>query len=163
MLKIAVAIFKCSKFEKEYKYTMKQLPLLIAVITSCMCVTIHAQGTALQFNQVKLVSTQETVPVGKVWKVESVLSTSTLTANTNSNPSVNTVSLDIQVNGVGITVERASVGMGTQTGSSGAIRGFWGYSSAGVTRLPFWLPAGSTLAASTNALAVSVLEFDVIP
>ncbi|NBN99205.1 MAG: hypothetical protein EBV19_08240, partial [Flavobacteriia bacterium] len=31
-----------------------------------------AQGN-LQFNQVKLVTNQETVPVGKVWKVESVI------------------------------------------------------------------------------------------
>lgn len=123
---------------------------------------LHAQGT-LQFNRVVLVSNTETVPAGKVWKVESVLSTSTLAANNNSSPSVNTVSLDIVVNGTVITVERSSVGIASQTGSSGVMRAYWGYASAGVTKLPFWLPAGSTLAASTNALAVSVIEFNILP
>ena len=123
---------------------------------------LSAQGT-LQFNRIVLVSNTEAVPAGKVWKVESVLSTSTLSANNNSSPSVNTVSLDIVVNGTVITVERSSVGIGSQTGSSGVMRAYWGYASAGVTKLPFWLPAGSTLAASTNALAVSVIEFNVLP
>jgi hypothetical protein len=142
---------------------MNFFKLLIICSLCLFCTSISAQGTALQFNQVKLVSTQETVPAGKVWKVESVLSTSTLAANNNSAASVNTVSLDIQVNGTSITVERSSVGIASQTSSSGVMRAYWGYASAGVTRLPFWLPAGSTLAASTNAMAVSVLEFNVIP
>ena len=40
---------------------------------SVFCVSLKAQGN-LQFNQVKLVTALETVPVGKVWKVESALS-----------------------------------------------------------------------------------------
>lgn len=132
--------------------------LFVFLLSAHLC----AQGT-LQFNRVVLVSNTTAVPAGKVWKVESVLSTSTLAANNNSESSVNTVSLNIVVNGTPITVERSSVGIASQTGSAGVMRAYWGYASAGVTKLPFWLPAGSTLAASTNALAVSVIEFNVLP
>ncbi len=69
---------------------------------------LFSQGN-LQFNQVLLLTATGTVPSGKVWKVESVLSSSTLAANNNNPPSVNTVSLDIVVDGitiVGRAVER---------------------------------------------------------
>lgn len=123
---------------------------------------LFSQGN-LQFNQVLLLTATGTVPSGKVWKVESVLSSSTLAAYNDNPSSVNTVSLNILVNGITVTVERSSVGIASQTGSSGAMRAHWGYASGGVTRLPFWLPAGSTLAPSTNAMGVSVIEFNVLP
>jgi hypothetical protein len=31
------------------------------------------------------------------------------------------------------------------------------------TKLPLWLPAGTTLAAGTKVSAISVLEFNIIP
>jgi hypothetical protein len=123
---------------------------------------LFSQGN-LQFNQVLLLTATGTVPSGKVWKVESVLSNSTLAAYNDNPSSVNTVSLNILVNGITVTVERSSVGIASQTGSAGVMRAYWGYASGGVTRLPFWLPAGSTLAPSTNAMGVSVIEFNVLP
>jgi hypothetical protein len=123
---------------------------------------LFSQGN-LQFNQVLLLTGTGTVPASKVWKVESVLSSSTLAAYNDNTSSVNTVSLNILVNGITVTVERSSVGIGSQTGSAGVMRAYWGYASGGVTRLPFWLPAGSTLAPSTNAMGVSVIEFNVLP
>ena len=123
---------------------------------------LFSQGN-LQFNQVLLLTATGTVPSGKVWKVESVLSSSTLAAYNDNPSSVNTVSLNILVNGITVTVERSSVGIASQTGSAGVMRAHWGYASGGVTRLPFWLPAGSTLAPSTNAMGVSVIEFNVLP
>ena len=48
---------------------MKQLLLIVLMLGFTV---IQAQGN-LQFNQVKLVTTLETVPAGKVWKVESVI------------------------------------------------------------------------------------------
>jgi len=123
---------------------------------------LFSQGN-LQFNQVLLLTATGTVPSGKVWKVESVLSSSTLAAYNDNSSSVNTVSLNILVNGITVTVERSSVGIASQTGSAGVMRAHWGYTSGGVTRLPFWLPAGSTLAPSTNAMGVSVIEFNVLP
>jgi hypothetical protein len=48
---------------------MKKLFLFTFLILSTLT---SAQGN-LQFNQVKLVTNTETVPVGKVWKIESVI------------------------------------------------------------------------------------------
>jgi len=47
--------------------------ILSLVFISLFGLMSFAQGS-LQFNQVKLVSSEETVPAGKVWKVESVMS-----------------------------------------------------------------------------------------
>ena len=49
---------------------MKKCLLFLVVISFGQY--LKAQGN-LQFNQVKLVTTLETVPAGKAWKVESVI------------------------------------------------------------------------------------------
>jgi len=46
--------------------------VLFSLILFFVAFLVNAQGN-LQFNQVKLVTTLETVPAGKVWKVESAL------------------------------------------------------------------------------------------
>jgi len=135
---------------------------MFVLLTCLMQIVLHAQGN-LQFNQVLLLTATGTVPAAKVWKVESVLSNSTLAANNNNSPSINTVSLDVIVDGITVTIERSSVGIASQTGSAGVMRAYWGYASGGVTRLPFWLPAGSSLSPSTNAMGISVIEFNVLP
>jgi hypothetical protein len=48
---------------------MKKLYLILFVLLNQLA---YAQGN-LQFNQVKLVTALETVPAGKVWKIESVI------------------------------------------------------------------------------------------
>ena len=48
---------------------MKTLLFFISMFFASMS---FSQGN-LQFNQVKLVSAEETVPAGKVWKVENVI------------------------------------------------------------------------------------------
>jgi hypothetical protein len=48
---------------------------LIVIASLFSVVSIVAQGN-LQFNQVKLVTVQETIPVGKVWKVTGILPSS---------------------------------------------------------------------------------------
>jgi archaellum component FlaF (FlaF/FlaG flagellin family) len=152
-----------AKLHQPINPTMKHILFTALMMTGLLsAASLSAQGN-LQFNQVKLVSTSETVPTGKVWKVESVFSTSQLAAYNNGEGSAVTVSLNILINGTSVVVERSSVGIGTQTGSAGVMRAYWGYASAGVTRLPFWLPEGTSLAASTNAMALSVVEFNVIP
>lgn len=107
-----------------------------------------SQGN-LQFSQVKLIGLQETVPAGKVWKVESVLNNATLQINTSTTAEQNK-STQIVINGTGVL-------MATTWGNSYAT------SSVESTQLPIWLPEGTNLAAGTNVFRVSVIEFNVVP
>jgi hypothetical protein len=109
---------------------------------------MSAQGN-LEFSQVKLVGIQETIPTGKVWKVESVLNNSTLQINTGTSSSQN--------NATSILVNGTSVLITTTWGSSYAT------SSVQSTQLPIWLPSGTTLAAGQNVYRISIVEFNQIP
>jgi hypothetical protein len=97
-----------------------------------------AQGN-LQFNQVKLVSASDTVPANKVWKVESILC-----ANFNTSMNANST---IRVNGNFVLVRIYS--------ASGA--------ASWEMKYPFWLPAGSSIAANVNVDTISVIEYNIIP
>jgi hypothetical protein len=121
---------------------------------------LSAQGN-LQFNKVKLVSSVDTVTYGKVWKVESA-------AYNGGEPFSN------------------STTWSNYTGSGNVIRGFEGImkfivngntiiiasnlsisniylSSVNNYIFPMWLPAGTTLEASTNVVYLNVIEFNIIP
>jgi len=109
--------------------------------------SVNSQGN-LQFNQVLLVSTVQTVPVGKVWKIESVTysgglpflgaSSASATADQIKINSINQVvrSLSSQYNG-GMTVWEQT--------------------------FPIWLPSGTTLEVSTGVNNISVIEFNIVP
>jgi hypothetical protein len=107
-------------------------------------------GQNLQFNQAKLVTSQETVPVGKVWKVESVLG-DVISSSCSTQPMHKII-----INGNQITVsQNTNIGFNTYcNGWSGIVT---------VTKLPIWLPAGSTLASSFNVFSVNVIEFNIVP
>ena len=148
---------------------------LISIAFFWCMISCFAQGN-LQLNQVKLVTTVETVPVGKVWKVESALtgeeryptSGTTLASNRRF----------ILVNGTSICVHEEHVAT-TGVGFNGCCGGGFWMSNVGMavnsttpvlvqvtaqpTKLPLWLPAGTTLAAGTKVSAISVLEFNIIP
>lgn len=126
---------------------MKKL-MLILVFTS-LSFLHEAQGN-LQFNQVKLVTTAQTVPAGKVWKVESCTYNGGAAFYVN-NGAISTVYglMSIVVNGVIIPV---SIYVGGNSSSFSNAHSF-----------PMWLPAGSTIATGTNAAFVSVIEFNVVP
>ncbi len=91
----------------------------------------------LEFSQVKLVSTIETVPVGKVWKVTNVMPSAT------SNSVVS-----IKVNGINIYVKGRDYISGSATQSA------WTVLSGA-----YWLPAGTTLETHSNCEFISVIEF----
>lgn len=148
--------------------------LISTTVFWCM-ISYFAQGN-LQLNQVKLVTSVETVPVGKVWKVESALTgeerypTSGTTLASNSR--------FILVNGTSICVHEEHVAT-TGVGFNGCCGGGFWMSNVGMavnsttpvlvqvtaqpTKLPLWLPAGTTLAAGTKVSSISVLEFNIIP
>ena len=118
---------------------------------------IHGQGN-LQFNQVKLVTSAETVPVGKVWKIESVIYNIPLTASgyqggVGSCNSTSYESTAIEVAGI-----PTKVGQGTQPASYSNLQYTHSY-----TILPLWIPAGTTLSGGTCLNKISVIEFNIIP
>ncbi len=111
-------------------------------------------GQTLQFSQVLLVSSNtQTVPAGKVWKVENILASSSLVASGNQ-----TVNFSISVDNSQVFVAGANsqvnvYNQGVQSMSS----------TSNQLVQPIWLPAGSTLAAGQNVFRVSVIEFNVLP
>lgn len=138
------------------------------------CVGLKAQ--TLQFSQVKLITTVETVPANKVWKIESALSGEHRLPT--SGTSFPTLSRFIKINGTDVCVQEyhtAGVGLGFNGCCGG---GFWmnntGQSPNSTqthlvavqgepSKLPIWLPAGSTLETSTRTLSISIIEFNIVP
>jgi hypothetical protein len=114
---------------------------LITLIIGILFFNVSKAQANLQFNQVKLVTTVDTVPAKKVWKVESVL-------YSNANKSSY-----ITMNGTGLLVRLIDL----VPWASMATDMIW------EMKYPFWLPAGSTLAISTNVVYISVIEYDIVP
>jgi hypothetical protein len=118
------------------------------------CSMGKAQGN-LQFNAIKLISTQETVPVGKVWKLESapykIDAVGSIGNYTSASPGVEYVQ-SILVNGNILFVQ--------------AIRyydGSWHTFTGPTCQFPMWLPEGSTLASGVGVQFISAIEFNVVP
>ena len=128
--------------------------LHFAIVVSLFLLANTSRGQTLQFSQVLLVSTTQTVPANKVWKVEGFMPTQSLIA-----PWQNTVNFSISINNSQIFVGGAFHSH-TTNGSGGVSQ--TGY-SANLVFQPLWLPAGTTLAAGTNVFGVSVIEFTVVP
>ena len=142
---------------------MKRLYIFIITIFLYTCAFTQVN---LQFNQVKLVSTIETVPAGKVWKVENYLPSSQLAIDLNR-PS-NQATAGGTKNFI-MLVNSSQVFLQTTIREVGRDDAYWnqsGYTTASDYKIfdaPIWLPASTTLAASTNVLSLSVIEFNIIP
>lgn len=119
---------------------------------------IQAQGE-LQFNRVVLVSGAQTVPAGKVWKVEgAAVSAAPDPPTLQSHKNIATANILINGNTTVVNATYTAYGVpAVSWGTSAAI------TTGNPTRFPLWLPAGTTLAASTNVVYVSVIEFNVVP
>jgi hypothetical protein len=133
------------------------MKLIFVVLSLFSLVSIMAQGN-LQFNQVKLVSALETVPAGKVWKIESVIYNIPQTASgyqsTNGGCSyVYYESTAIEIAGI-----PTKVGQGTQPAAYSNLAYTHSY-----TMLPVWIPAGTTLSGGTCLNKISVIEFNIVP
>ncbi|MEI6766612.1 MAG: hypothetical protein WCM76_13345 [Bacteroidota bacterium] len=136
---------------------MKKLGLFIFCIVVLMLYSntrLFAQHT-LQFNQVKLVGTVETVPTDKAWKIESVLPATRLTSafcwGSSSCGSAQTQTV--------ITVDGTSVYLATSDASGSS---YMSNATAAVLNTNIWLPAGTTLAAGSGVYKISVIEFNII-
>ena len=104
---------------------------------------------SLQFSRVVLVTNLQTVPAGKIWKVESAMLTGNLGINTGTT-SYQTQSAIIRVDGQNINLLHTF-------GNS------YGVQFQELSRLPMWLPSGTTLEPSTNIGKISIIEFTVVP
>jgi hypothetical protein len=124
-----------------------------------MCQSLVAQN--LQFGKTKLIESKtDTVPKGKVWKVESFIYSKTVTDCPTGASSVN-ISDSIAINGnkLAVRVQRFS-------GLHDNWRYGYGWSPEFFLweqKTPMWFPAGTTLATGRGVLYISVLEFNDIP
>ena len=133
---------------------MKKLLLSTFIILRTLA---SAQGN-LQFNQVKLVTSIETVPLGKVWKIESVIYNIAPTASGYQSTSGACNSTCYESTGIEIAGIPTKVGQGTQPASYSNLVYTHSY-----TILPLWIPAGTTLSGGTCLNKISVIEFNIIP
>jgi hypothetical protein len=108
-----------------------------------------AQGN-LQFNQALIVTnTQLTVPVGKVWKIESYTPSSAYSTH-NGNPQTHTLLINGDSRIIGL-----SGGLNTNYSS--------GSHPPIIHPFPIWIPSGTTLMSGPGTSMISVLEFNIIP
>jgi hypothetical protein len=128
---------------------------IINIVFLMFSISIWSQGN-LQFNQVKLVSSQETVPAGKVWKIENILPSVRPTTTSWGNATVDFI---ININNQAVyylsSESKGNLGGNGTTGIAAI--------TAGIGNSPLWIPAGTTLSAGTNVLSISVIEFNIIP
>jgi hypothetical protein len=135
---------------------MKNFFLIIAL--SSLSILSKAQGN-LQFNQAKLVNTIDTVPSGKVWKIESIIYSSSIVdaqswGNLGYSGTIdNSISDKIIINGNLVTVRKSSSSASNNNSNSL----LW------EQKLPIWLNQGNTISSSNGVLYVNVLEFNITP
>ena len=128
-------------------------PILLCLFLVAAITKMNAQ--TLQFSQVIKVTTLDTVPANKVWKLISAPYKNDpihgAGAYSQANPYVEAVQ-SILIDG-NITYIRA-------------IRfydGSWKSFTGPTCAFPLWLNAGTTVAASTGVRFISVIEFTVVP
>lgn len=129
---------------------MRKLTLFFALLL-LFCGSVAAQSYTLQFSQAILVgSTQLTVPVGKVWKVDGVAA-----ARMEYSYNQSVQDQNIMINGTTISVQFNGI---YNTGYSTTAQQNMGWG----THFPLWLPAGTTLKTGVNVAYISVIEFNLV-
>jgi hypothetical protein len=127
----------------------------------CVSQSLLWQGN-LQFNQVKLISIQETVPAGKVWRVDGAtfLGGSPICIGSGANTACGQIAVANYSYFADMTYYI--------NGLTDYIYTIAGTSNLNVTTpalnpFPLWLPSGTSLAAGTNMRFLSIVEFNIIP
>ena len=134
---------------------MKKLYFILFILLNQLA---FAQGN-LQFNQVKLVTALETVPAGKVWKIESVIYN--IPSEMSSYQTSQSLSCGVHTF-QNFAIEVAGVPTKTGQGVNALQLSNITYTQ-GYTELPIWLPGGATLSGGPCLNKVSILEFNIIP
>ena len=137
---------------------------IVTFISLFLCGLSYSQGN-LQFNQVKIVSNtdaSQTVPAGKVWKIESVFSEGGDTYPMGASGTVyahfsacGLASFNFQNYGRYLSINNIPVAFGIHSAGNQ------------MTNLPVWLPSGTTICTCIPsyicARGYSVIEFNIIP
>lgn len=130
------------------------------LLWACLIIPFTALGQgSLQFNQVKLVTTVQTVPANKVWKVESVV----FPIPADDPPFATSGSTGCSFNtrrNYAISIDGTLTKVGNL--ASGFANSTWDYYFM-TTTLPVWLPAGATLSGGPCNNKISVIEFNIVP
>lgn len=132
--------------------------ILIQVFSVVLLFSALGQAN-LEFNAIQLITSSQSVPTGKVWKVESVLGANNLQPSFAGCGAISSVSQVISVNSTNITVKTTYHAHGSGTCSTGQGQSM---ESSEITKLPLWLPAGTSLAPGSNVNSISVIEFNLI-
>ena len=136
---------------------------LLIIFLNCIALS-YTQGN-LQFNQVKIISNtdpSQTVPAGKVWKIESVFSEGGDTYAMGASGTVyahfsacGLASFNFQNYGRYLSINNIPVAFGIHSAGSQ------------MTNLPIWLPSGTTICTCIPsyicARGYSVIEFNIVP
>jgi hypothetical protein len=125
------------------------MKLVGVIIVSLFFGSCFAQGN-LQFNQVKLVTVQETIPAGKVWKITGILPSYGYRYTSGG---TSPYEYGILVNGNQRIIGHGSY-LNTSYNSPFSAQSFGG---------DLWLPAGTNLAVGSNVGEISVIEFNIVP
>ncbi len=111
----------------------------------CSSIVVSAQNS-LGFSQVKLINSLDTVPLGKVWKIEGFVYSEPIGA-TNQTAS-------ISINGISVAVRTCRYLTGTGSAPTYEI---W------EQKTPIWLPSNSILNIGWGVAYISILEFEIDP
>jgi hypothetical protein len=125
--------------------------LLFAFVVSLFSLGNTSQAQTLQFSQVLLVTSSQTVPANKVWKVESY-TPSAVYAIHSGTPQTHA-----------ILVNNLSRIVGMTAGFNGNYNSNSVHDAYSFKSFPMWLPSNTTLAVSTGVAQLSVVEFTVVP
>lgn len=121
----------------------------------CKYEVVNAQS-GLAFSQVILVgNTAQTVPTGKVWKIETIWSFTSGVVNSSCSGVASAMDYARAININSVTLYPVSA---TQTGSSGNI-----FNSGEASSFPYWIPAGTSVQAYCSGSQISVVEFTILP
>lgn len=134
------------------KHMKKQLAF--AAVALLFSMLSHAQGS-LQFSQVKMVTTVQTVPAGKVWKILSAPYKNDVIGTVGSwnasDPAVE-FAQSMLINGSVVYLQAFRM-----------YDGSWRNFTGPTCQLPLWLPEGTTVQAGIGVRFLSVMEFNIIP
>ena len=102
----------------------------------------------LKFSQILLVNSLQTVPSGKAWKVEKIMTSASIADAQQGN-----TCFKVSINGASYFLNSnvAASGSGTSQYIPGCSDG------------PLWLPAGTTITTQCPSSVLSVIEFDNVP
>ena len=143
---------KRSMFTNTNKNTFKMSNKIIITLSICLAFALSSNAQSqLTFNQVLLVplTTQgDTVPQGKVWKVESAVSELLTNGETY-----------FHVNNNKCNITKSITNIGSLYNSS---QNAYAYASSTVNPIfPMWLPAGTIVTSGLDVSALSIIEFNI--